>query len=129
MERQDFINILMDTIPNPIFYKEEKGFYRHCNSAFLEFLGKKKEEVIGATVFDINPKECADVFHAADMALLESKGTQTYESNVKHRDGTFHQVIFSKAVVLDNDGSPIGSSVPFRILPSGKRRKKSLNGS
>ncbi|MGZ7049011.1 MAG: PAS domain S-box protein, partial [Methanobacterium sp.] len=43
----DFQQTLIDTIPSPIFYKDTDGIYRGCNKAYEEFLGLKKEYIVG----------------------------------------------------------------------------------
>jgi diguanylate cyclase (GGDEF)-like protein/PAS domain S-box-containing protein len=103
-----FLQTLIDTIPNPIFYKDEKGIYKHCNAAFTEYLGLKKEEIIGHTVYDINPKELSDAFYKADMELIQSKVKQVYEAKVKHADQTVHDVLFTKGVVVNKEGRVVG---------------------
>ena len=35
-----FLQSLLDTIPNPIFYKDRAGVYRGCNKAFAKWIGK-----------------------------------------------------------------------------------------
>lgn len=103
-----FLESVIEVLPNPIFYKDNIGVYRFCNSAFLNYLGKVREEVIGHDVYDIAPKELADVYHKADIKLMESQGSQTYEENVKYADGSLHDVIFSKAANVDSNGGIVG---------------------
>jgi len=107
-ENYKFLQTLIDTIPNPIFYKDEKGIYKHCNIAFAEYLGLKREEIIGHTVYDMNPKELADVFYKADMELMQSKVKQVYEAKVKHADQTVHDVLFNKGAVVNEEGRVVG---------------------
>lgn len=40
----DFLRILLDTIPNPIFSKNLNGEYSGFNTAFEQYLGLTKEE-------------------------------------------------------------------------------------
>ena len=103
-----FLESLIEVLPNPIFYKDYMGVYRFCNSAFLNYLGKAREEVIGHDVYDVVLKELADVYHKADIKLMESQGYQTYETNVQYSDGSLHDVIFSKAAYVDSNGVIIG---------------------
>ncbi|MBZ9686639.1 diguanylate cyclase [Clostridium estertheticum] len=100
----NFLQTLIDSIPNPIFYKDEKGIYTHCNIAFIEYLGLKKEEVIGHTVYDISPKDLADVYYSADMKLMQSKGKQVYEARVKYSDGSIHDILFTKGTNVNKEG-------------------------
>ncbi|MGK0466439.1 diguanylate cyclase [Clostridium sp.] len=107
-ENYKFLQTLIDTIPNPIFYKDENGIYKHCNLAFAEYLGLKREEIIDHNVYDISPKELADVYYKADMKLMESKLKQIYETQVHHADGTIHDVLFTKGAVLNKEGQVVG---------------------
>jgi len=99
-----FLQTLIDTIPNPIFYKDEHGTYTHCNLAFTEYLGLKREEIIGHTVYDISPKALADVYYKADMELIQSKGKQVYEAKVKYADGSIHDILFTKGANVNEEG-------------------------
>ena len=102
--------IILDTIPSPIFCKDEDGRYTECNSAFSEFIGLSKEEIINRTVFEIGQGLCADSFFDADMELMNTKGKQVYETKVKYNDGTLHDVLFSKAAIL-NDKNEVEGAV------------------
>ncbi|HEY6896136.1 MAG TPA: PAS domain S-box protein, partial [Rhodocyclaceae bacterium] len=56
---------LLDTIPNPVYYKDEKGRYLGCNKAFEQFVGIERERLVGRTVYDIAPGQAADRYFAA----------------------------------------------------------------
>jgi len=107
-EKTQFLETLIETIPNAIFYKDSSFIYRYCNNAFLKFLGLEREEVIDHSVYDISPKELADIYNKADYELFKSKSNQIYESKVVYKNGTKHDVIFNKAVVINNKGKAIG---------------------
>jgi PAS domain S-box-containing protein len=103
-----FLQTLIDTLPHPIFYKDNAGRYLGCNQAFEDFIGLKRDDLVGKTVYDIAPREMAEVYEAADNDLLESRRNQTYEASVRYADGTRRQVIFNKAVFYHQDGSLAG---------------------
>lgn len=104
-DRLRFISQLIETIPNPVFYKDEAGRYLGCNAAFEDYIGLTRNELIGRTVYDIAPKELADIYFAADKKLFEQPGTQSYEATVTYADGTLHDVVFYKATFSKGDGS------------------------
>lgn len=99
-----FIEKLIDTIPSPIFYKDERGIYMGCNTAFEQYIGIPRDRLIGCSVYDISPQELADKYAAADQALFDQPGLQTYEARVQYADGTHHDVIFYKATFNKADG-------------------------
>lgn len=98
-----FLKSLIDAIPNPIFYKNAKGEYIACNTHFEKFIGLKREDLIGKTVFEVNQGELAKNYHLHDIELMKTRGTQSYETKVKFADGTVRDVLFSKAVVMNNE--------------------------
>jgi PAS domain S-box-containing protein len=102
-ERQRFLQRLIETISNPIFYKDRNGKYTGCNSAFEQYIGLPTEQLIGKSVYDISPKDLADVYHAKDKELLDNPGIQSYESQVRYADGIRHDVIFNTATLFDAD--------------------------
>ncbi|MDO9035246.1 MAG: PAS domain S-box protein [Methanoregula sp.] len=108
MEHDRFLQRLIDTIPNPIFYKDKNGIYIGCNTAFEGYIGLSKDQLIGKSVYDIAPKDLADIYYATDRKLLDNHGLQTYESRVKYADGSIHDVIFNKATFTDLEGNVDG---------------------
>ncbi len=106
--QKEFLSMLINTIPNPVFYKDIKGRYIGVNSAFTDFMGINAEDIIGKTVFDISPKTIAKEYANKDNELFNSKGNQNYESIINTKDGNTYNVIFDKASYADNSGSVIG---------------------
>ncbi len=103
-----FLQILLDAIPAPIFYKDRQGIYRGGNVAFEAYSGVPKDQIVGKTVFDIAPPELAKVYHQADMKLIQEANRQVYEMSVKFADGSLHDVVFHKDVYKDAEGHIAG---------------------
>ncbi|MFH1221317.1 MAG: PAS domain S-box protein [Candidatus Eisenbacteria bacterium] len=104
----EFLQTLMDTIPNPIFYKDSNQIYAGCNQAFEQFVGLPKTQIIGKSVYEIAPKDLADEYFEKDSELLRHPGTQVYESKVRTGGGEVRGVIFSKATFAGSDGKVAG---------------------
>ncbi len=99
-----FLDTLLNAIPVPVFYKDMDGRYLGFNKAYETFFGATIDQLIGKSVFDLSPPELAKIYHAKDAELYESRGIQQYESRVTDADGSFHDVIFNKAVFHDSQG-------------------------
>ncbi len=106
--QRDFLHTLMETLPVPLFYKDETGRYIGCNAAFTTYIGKPKDTIIGKTVFDLAPKAIADEYHEKDLELLNNPGRQQYTGKVIRADGDPRDVIFDKATIHDHDGRTVG---------------------
>jgi PAS domain S-box-containing protein len=102
------ISMLLETIPIPIFYKDREGRYLGFNKTFEAFFGKSKEELIGKSVFDVNPAELAAVYHAQDSKLFRNPSVQVYDAQVRDAHGGMHDVIFHKASLTDTQGAITG---------------------
>jgi len=108
-ESVSFSESLLQTMPVPVFHKDTEGRYTGCNNAFAEFIGKRKADIIGKTVFEIAPQPQSETYRDHDLDLLAAEeGVQVYESNVKHADGSLHDVIFHKARLNGSNGEPVG---------------------
>jgi len=120
-ESEAFLNTLLDAIPIPIYFKDRDGRYLGCNRAYETLFGLESGQLVGKTVFDINPRDLAETGHAKDNELFESGGIQQYERQVKNAQGLLRDVIFNKAVFTDSQGA-VGGLVGT-ILDITERRK------
>jgi len=118
-----FLQILMDAIPNPVFYRDTLGVYRGCNKAFEAFMGESREEIIGKTVYDIAPEELARRYEEKDTQLFRSPGHQIHETVVQRSDGKRRDVIFNKATFEDAEGRLAGL---VGVIEDITRRKRAL---
>lgn len=107
-ENLNFLQVLLDAIPSPVFYKGADLRYQGCNRAMEAFLGLSREELVGKTTSDIAPSDLARVYQEADEALLVARGTQEYQAEVKVANGDKREVVFHKSVFLDLLGNVAG---------------------
>jgi len=107
-QQRDFLHTLMETIPAPMFYKDNQGRYSGCNAAFATYVGVPKNTLIGKTVFDMAPVDIATEYHQKDLELLRNPGTQNYTWKVLRADGDLRDVIFDKATIHDHDCGVVG---------------------
>ena len=107
-EQLSFLQILIDTIPAPVFYKDINGVYLGSNLAFEKFTGLKIENIKGKQVYDIFAPDLADKYNEMDRILLRNGGVQVYEGEVVYGDSSIHDVVFTKTVFKKSDGSTGG---------------------
>ncbi|MDR3554953.1 MAG: PAS domain S-box protein [Syntrophobacteraceae bacterium] len=107
-DRLSFLQTLVDTIPNPIFYNDVNGIYLGCNAAFETCVGLPKGEIKGKTVHDIFPLELADVHRKSDLGLHNAAGAQQYEASVRYADGSRHDILLSKTTFFDLSANVAG---------------------
>lgn len=104
----NFLETLINTIPNPVFYKDSSCRYLGCNKAFEEYVGVSQEKLIGKTPHELWPEELADSYLKQDQELLNNPGMQAYEASVQCADGRLREVIFNKATYAGKDGVVAG---------------------
>ncbi len=107
-ESEQFLQSLLESIPLPVFYKNVEGRYKGFNNAFETFFGRPKSELIGCSVFDINPPELARIYHAKDIELFKKISTQVYDSQVTNAYGELRDVVFHKATLTNTSGAITG---------------------
>jgi len=103
--RIKFDKVLLDTLPNPIYYKNKDGKFLGCNKAFSNLLNIPKKDVIGKTAHDFFSPEIAIKNEKIDKELLKSLGTNTAEVTLHLSNNHMKHIIINKAVYLNNDGS------------------------
>ncbi len=99
---------IIDALPIPIFYRDLQGAYMACNLAQEKLFGLPKSQIIGKTVFDIQPYEIAEIYAKRDQELLDSPGDQNYEAKFRDASGVMRDVVFNKAVIRDHQNEIIG---------------------
>jgi len=107
-EELRFVETLLNTIPNPVFYKGIDGRYLGCNSAFEEFVGRPASQILGKTVFDLGSEGIVRRHHDQDQDLLGHPGKQHYEWPVQHARGQMRHVMFDKATFTNACGQVRG---------------------
>ncbi len=105
-----FEKVLLDTIPNAIYYKNKDGKFIGCNSAFAKLLNISKKEVIGKTAFDFFPKEIATKNVAIDAKILKEQITDTSEIALHFSNLQMKYFILNKAA-YENINGEIGGIV------------------
>jgi PAS domain S-box-containing protein len=128
-ESEQFLQILLESIPLPVFYKDVEGRYKGFNKAFETFFGRPRSELIGCSVFDINPPELARIYHAKDSELLKKISTQVYESQVKNAYGELRDVVFHKSSLTNSSGTITGLVGAIMDVTEPKRAKDELRES
>ncbi len=72
-EERDTLQIIMDNVPDAVFFKDKQGRFVRANKGQARLLGyDNPEDLIGKTVYDVFPKELADIIHESEQAIFVS---------------------------------------------------------
>ncbi len=102
-EQSDSFNkLLLEAIPLPFFYKNLNGEYLLCNSAFEDFFDMNQSEIIGKKVFDIVPKNLAQLFEIKANEAISSNQIKIFETQVITKKGVKDVIVHKLALKADN---------------------------
>ena len=103
--RLEFDKVLLDTIPNPIYYKNIDGKFLGCNISFASLVSSTRDEIIGKTAFDFFPYNVASKNTQIDQELLTTFATSTSEFTFYTSSNDMKHIILNKAVYKNIDGT------------------------
>lgn len=107
-----FLEILLDSIPSPVFQRDLNEIYVNCNESFArQIMGLPKEKVIGGSFCEFQkrvPNELAEIYYIHDRELLEKGGSNYYETRVMCADGVVRDFLFHKATYDNSSGKVAG---------------------
>ena len=99
-----FLQEILDTIPNPVFYKDTAGVYIGCNKAFQAFVGRELKDVVGKTIGEIMPGIYAEESQQHDREVIRERAGFSYEAGLKRHDGQERTVLITRAPFFTADG-------------------------
>lgn len=109
-EQSNFFYKLLESIPNPICYKDSDFVFRYCNSAFCDLIKKEKKDIINHTIDELasNNHHLITTLSKDDKELLATKNSISIEAMMKNSNGESFHGIFTKAAVVNKDNETDG---------------------
>ncbi|TNC99442.1 MAG: PAS/PAC sensor-containing diguanylate cyclase/phosphodiesterase [Gallionellaceae bacterium] len=107
----NMLNLVLDAVPQSIFWKDRNGVYLGCNKVFAQDAGlAHPEEVIGKTDFDLPWTQAeAEAFRADDAEVMRSNAAKPHIIQQQHNaDG--------KQVWLDTSKVPLTNGEMLGVL-------------
>ncbi len=128
-EHLHFLQTLMDTIPDPIFYLSSDRKFLGCNSAFEEALGKERSAIIGSKTIQVYGPETGDLIHASDRSVLASGKTKRIELSLAQASGELREFALHEAAFRDADGNIAGLVGVMNDITDRKNMEQALRES
>lgn len=103
-DSHNFLNKVIDSIPDPIFVKDREHRWVMLNEAFCTLIDRPRFVLLGQSDYDFFPKEEADVFWEKDELVFQSRDINVNEEPFTSADGTIHYIQTVKSVFVSTDG-------------------------
>ena len=127
---EETLSILINTIPNPAFFRNADGVFVDCNAAFADtILGTACENILGRSIYDLTgiiPQALRDICMENDKNLLSNPGLQTYQTAIACADGVKRDFLLSRSTFSDHDGGIAGIISVLLDLTDKNRAEKLL---
>jgi two-component system NtrC family sensor kinase len=125
-DQHRFLQQVLDSLPNPVYYKNRNGAYIGCNRSFEEFFGKEKHFILGKNIADLIPDDLAQIHLNYDRLCMKNDAIQSFEMSLTHADGFPRQVIITKAPLHLGSGKINGLVGAFTDITENKNISRKL---
>jgi PAS domain S-box-containing protein len=107
-ESERHLRAVIEAAPAPMFVLDPLGRYVLVNQAFEDFLGVRRDDLIGQRA-DTDPTLSHLAYHPVrDVALWAGAGQSSYMENIVLRSGASRQALIAKVALTRPDGRPGG---------------------
>lgn len=127
-ERARFQQVLIDTIPYPVFYKGADTRFLGVNRAYEQTFKVRREDLVGKRVLDLEylPQVDRLNYQAEDEAMIAASGAAQREMAMPFADGQLHDTLYHVSGFCNADGSPGGLVGTFIDITAQKEAQKNL---
>lgn len=101
-EQYTFSEILINSIPNPIFYTSKRGDIIGCNDSFSEIVGKNKKTILNTNIKNICESGGFDCYCIENFVKIKEFGIPI-EDKLIDAEGSEKNVFIFKQEILDQD--------------------------
>lgn len=102
---KEFLHHVINTIPDPIFVKNEQHQWIVLNEAYCRFIGYPNKFLIEKSDYDLFPKHEADVFRQQDDLVFRTQQPQEHEEEFTNADGKTHLIATKRSLHKDSAGN------------------------
>ncbi|MRR06088.1 MAG: PAS domain S-box protein [Deltaproteobacteria bacterium] len=103
-ESRNFLDKIINSITDPILVKDRQHRWVLLNDACCDFVGYKRDELLGKSNYEFFPKEQADVFWAKDEVVFTSGIENVNEEELTDAKGIVHTISTKKSLYIDDKG-------------------------
>ena len=125
-ETQDFLQLVIDTIPAPVFILDRDLIYQGCNHAYEKLNGISQNEIVGKTIADIWPDAIAKQFEEESLEILNKGISKSYEAKIQAADGSYHDLVYFKAPYNRGSSSTPAGLVGVALDITDRKRSEKL---
>ncbi len=125
-EERTLFSRMIESISDPIFYKTPSHEYLRCNQAFADIHGKKPDDIIGTSDYDLYNKKDAQEFIDSDLDVIHKKKVVINEEWFKYKNGNRKYLYTLKLPSYDDEGNVIGIVGICRDLTEIKKAESKL---
>lgn len=100
----------LEHAPEAIFIKDEQGRYTDVGQTFLTLTGRTRDEVIGATDYDLFERDVADRFCAEDAEVRRTGEPRLFEESFAY-EGHHLQFLTRKFLLPTGEVAGIGTNI------------------
>jgi PAS domain S-box-containing protein len=101
IQKQRELNILLDSLPGYIYYKNKDGIYVFVNNNFCNLLGMDRKKIIGHTDYEIYSEEDAEKNLEFDRSAIKLGMTHFQEEVLRKLNGDILHVLTQKVPIFD----------------------------
>lgn len=103
--QKHFIETMLESIPNPLFYMDKNGIFMGVNKAFRDLYDIEESDIIGKNIYDIETDYNANRYRESDRMIFEGiDKIQVLERTIILPNGEHLEVILTKSPFPDANG-------------------------
>jgi diguanylate cyclase (GGDEF)-like protein/PAS domain S-box-containing protein len=102
---KEFLNQLINSIPDPIFVKNEQHQWIVLNEAYCQFIGYPDNILIEKSYYEFFPKHEADVFRQQDELVFKTQKPRENEEEFTDAAGKTHLIATKRSLHKDAAGN------------------------
>ncbi len=126
VESKKMLQLVLDTIPARVFWKDRNSIFMGCNRLFALDAGRSSPDgIIGKSDFELPWKDRAEHYRSDDLMVMETgKPKLDYEESQTKPDGKSRYLKTSKIPLYDREGHVVGLLGTYEDITDRKKSEE-----